>query len=120
MYSNRNWEQYGPGGGRYPSGYSSRGPSSIIPLPPGMNAGAIIGRGGSNIRMLQARSGARISVNDSNDVVISGSETAVEAAKRMVQLQIDAFTATGARNDCTTGTPDFNLLSLMMLGVTAV
>lgn len=74
------------------------GASQSIPLPPGMSPGAIIGKGGSNIKLLQSRSGARVSVNaNSGSVDVSGTPAAVEEAVRLLWLQIDAFTATGVR-----------------------
>jgi len=64
---------------------------------PSLAAGVIIGKGGSNIKMLQARSGARVTVNNHrNCVEISGSASAVAEARRLVQQQIKAFQATGA------------------------
>jgi polyribonucleotide nucleotidyltransferase len=63
-----------------------------------MSPGAIIGKGGSNIKSLQARSGARVAVNTSTGrAEVSGSAAAVAEALRLLQLQIDAHQATGAR-----------------------
>lgn len=66
-------------------------------LPPSMSAGAVIGKGGQNIKLLQQRSGARLSVSSTgNEVTVSGSSTAVEEAVRLLQLQIEAFLSLGA------------------------
>lgn len=83
------------GSGRSRYGGYSYGNSTSIHLPPGMSPGAIIGKGGSNIKMIQSRSGARVVVNRSGAVEISGSASAVQEAKRLVQLQISTFEATG-------------------------
>jgi rRNA processing protein Krr1/Pno1 len=57
-----------------------------------MSAGAIIGKGGSNIKMVQSRSGARVSVtSQGNAVHVSGSPSAVSAAMELLNGQIQAF-----------------------------
>lgn len=76
--------------------YGQRSSSRSIALPPGMSPGAIIGKGGSNINLLQSRSGARVIINNSTGrVEVSGSSAAVDEALRLLMLQIDTFKATG-------------------------
>ncbi len=58
-------------------------------------SGAVIGKGGSNIKMLQQRSGARLNVAPGR-VEIQGTSAAVEQARQLLQQQIQAFQATGA------------------------
>lgn len=78
--------------------YGQRGNGRSIALPLGMSpaAGAIIGKGGSNIKLLQSRSGARVIINNSTGrVEVSGSSAAVDEALRLLMLQIDTLKATG-------------------------
>lgn len=57
-----------------------------------MPAGAVIGKGGQNIKMLQQRSGAKMSVSYSGtEVTISGSSAAVQAAAGLLRQQIETF-----------------------------
>jgi hypothetical protein len=84
----------------YSQDLSRRGSSSIA-LPPGMTAGAVIGKGGSNIKLLQSRSGARLSVNsNSGRVEVFGSTSAVNEALKLLRQQFEAFAATGASTAC--------------------
>ena len=67
-----------------------------IPLPSGVPSGAIIGRGGRNIRLVQQRSGARVFVdNTANVVKVSGAAAAVEAATALINAQIEAIMSSG-------------------------
>jgi polyribonucleotide nucleotidyltransferase len=75
----------------------ARRATSSIALPPGMSPGAVIGKGGNNIKLLKSRSGAHLSVNSSTGrVEVSGSMSAVDEALRLLEQQFEAFTATGA------------------------
>lgn len=65
-----------------------------IALPPGMSPGAVIGKGGSNIKRLQATTGARVVVLE-GAVELSGASTQVEAARQMLERQIGTFQASG-------------------------
>lgn len=77
------------------SGTYGSSTSRSIALPPGVSPGAVIGKGGSNLKQLQALSGARLFLNnDSGRVEVSGSPAAVEEAVRLLQAQFEASKST--------------------------
>lgn len=66
-----------------------------IDLPPGMLPGAIIGVRGQNILRLKRATGASIEVKQQGHVSITGEPRQVAKAKELLQMQIDAFIASG-------------------------
>ncbi|KAK9820319.1 hypothetical protein WJX72_008932 [[Myrmecia] bisecta] len=74
--------------------YSRRrvGAARSVTLPAGFSAGAVIGAKGSNIKRLQASSGARFAVDgDAGIVTITGSASKVQAGEQLLNKQLDAF-----------------------------
>lgn len=68
-----------------------------LPLPPGLKASTVVGRGGHNVRWIHFHSGgAHITVNDTG-ITIRAKETHVrERARILVQRQLDAAKRLGA------------------------
>lgn len=60
-----------------------------LEIPAGFPPGKIIGKGGSTIKEMSARSGARLSVED-NQVVISGTASAVAEGEAMLQALFES------------------------------
>ncbi|EFJ46177.1 hypothetical protein VOLCADRAFT_105604 [Volvox carteri f. nagariensis] len=62
-----------------------------LPLPPGVKAGAVVGRGGHNVRWLHFHSGgAHITVNDTAITIRAKEDHVRERAVLLVQLQLGA------------------------------
>ena len=73
--------------------YQSR---TDVRIPAGLGVGQVIGKQGSNIKHLQTRCGARMSV-DTNDekLIVSGSATAVSLALRLLEAQFASWRSSG-------------------------
>jgi hypothetical protein len=74
--------------------YYGSGSSETVPLPSGMGPGAVIGRAGSNAKMLGQRTGARFDIRP-GCVVVSGTPAAVAAGVKILKEQILAWQARG-------------------------
>lgn len=57
-------------------------------LPDGVDVGKLIGKGGSNIKDLQKRSGARIEIKNDKLAVITGSEDAIQSAVGLINVAV--------------------------------
>lgn len=73
----------------------------VIELPDGMHPAAVIGRKAENLKLLQRRSGAHLQVpkktatDNLNTVTITGTQQAIQAAKDLLEAQIQAYIAQG-------------------------
>lgn len=73
--------------------YRSR---TIVKVPQGLALGQLIGKAGSNIKHLQTRSCARMSVdNASQTVTISGNTADVALALKLLEVQFDSWRSSG-------------------------
>lgn len=79
----------------------SAGPSASVtrrvPVPQGFPAGAIFGKGGSNIQYLQRNTRARITCEGDPlvSVVLQGIQASVNAAEALLLMQFKHWQATG-------------------------
>lgn len=64
-------------------------------FPAGIQPGAIIGKGGSNIRNLSAKSFARFDVKDDHVIISGRNDAAVEAGVAMLQAQFKSHKDAG-------------------------
>ena len=64
--------------------------------PQGLAIGQLIGKGGSNVKHVQSRSGARVNVNaDDGSIVISGSTLDVSKAMQLFEGQFASWRSSG-------------------------
>lgn len=64
--------------------------------PQGLPMGQLIGKGGSNVKHIQSRSGARVNVNsDAGVVSISGSTLSVSTAVQLFEGQFASWRSSG-------------------------
>ena len=73
--------------------YKSR---TEVRIPAGLGVGQVIGKKGSNIKYLQTRCGARMSVNTVFETVtVTGSATAVALALKLLEAQFASWRSSG-------------------------
>ncbi|GIL42187.1 hypothetical protein Vafri_253 [Volvox africanus] len=84
-----------------------------LPLPPGLKASTVVGRGGHNVRWIHYHSGgAHITVNDTG-ITIRAKETHVrERAFVLVQRQLDAAKRLGTTHDGESSSPRLDYILL--------
>lgn len=67
-----------------------------VRIPVGLGVGQVIGKQGSNLKYLQTRCGARMSVDTKNETVqVSGDSTAVSLALRLLEAQFASWRSSG-------------------------
>ncbi|MEW5301556.1 MAG: hypothetical protein WDW38_010297 [Sanguina aurantia] len=66
-----------------------------IMFPAGIQPGAIIGKGGSNLRNLSAKSFAKFDVNDDHVIVSGRTDAAVQAGVAMLRAQFKSHKDAG-------------------------
>ena len=67
-----------------------------VAVPPGMDLGQVIGKAGSNLKHLQARSGTRMFVdNSSESVIVQGRAKDVSTAVEMLAKQFESWRSSG-------------------------